>query len=210
MYALATASQFIVTGNAKTALVIGGDTNSRYMNPLDQRVFPLFGDGAGAAVVTRGGPGQGFVRYQLGADGSGGPLLVIPGGGTRIPASVEMINAGDQYVKMDGRQVFKWAVRALSDTVVLVLKEAGLSVHDVSLFLLHQANIRIIDAAVESLGIPGEKVFNNIQRYGNTSGGSIPIALDEAFRAGRIKPGDTLLMCGFGAGLTWGTALFRW
>jgi 3-oxoacyl-[acyl-carrier-protein] synthase III len=210
MYALSTASQFIATGNAKTALVIGGDTNSRYMNPLDQRVFPLFGDGAGAVILTRGTPGQGLVRYQLGADGSGGPLLVIPGGGTRIPASVEMINAGDQYVKMDGRQVFKWAVRALSDSVALVLKEAGLSVHDVSLFLLHQANIRIIDAAVESLGIPSEKVFNNIQRYGNTSGGSIPIALDEAFRAGRIKPGDTLVMCGFGAGLTWGTALFRW
>ena len=127
-----------------------------------------------------------------------------------MPTSASMIQAGDQYVKMDGRQVFKWAVRALSDTVALVLKEAGLSVHDVSLYLLHQANIRIIDAAVDQLGIPKEKVFNNIQRYGNTSGGSIPIALDEAFRAGRIKQGDTLLMCGFGAGLTWGTALFRW
>jgi 3-oxoacyl-[acyl-carrier-protein] synthase-3 len=210
MYALATAGQYIATGNAKTALVIGADTNSRFMNPLDQRVYPLFGDGAGAAILTRGGPKQGLLRYQLGADGGGGPLLVIPGGGTRVPASASMIEAGDQYVKMDGRQVFKWAVRALSDTVALVLKEAGLSVHDVSLYLLHQANIRIIDAAVDQLGIPKEKVFNNIQRYGNTSGGSIPLALDEAFRAGRIKPGDTLMLCGFGAGLTWGTALFRW
>lgn len=210
MYALTTAGQYIATGNAKTALVIGADTNSRFMNPLDQRVYPLFGDGAGAAIVTRGGQGQGLVRYQLGADGGGGPLLVIPGGGTRVPTSAAMIQAGDQYVRMDGRQVFKWAVRALSDTVALVLKEAGLSVHDVSLYLLHQANIRIIDAAVDQLGIPREKVFNNIQRYGNTSGGSIPIALDEAFRAGRIKPGDALLMSGFGAGLTWGTALFRW
>jgi 3-oxoacyl-[acyl-carrier-protein] synthase-3 len=210
MYALATAGQYIATGNAKTALVIGADTNSRFMNPLDQRVYPLFGDGAGAAIVTKGGRGQGLLRYQLGADGGGGSLLVIPGGGTREPTSAEMIQAGDQYVKMDGRQVFKWAVRALSDTVALVLKEAGLSVDDVSLYLLHQANIRIIDAAVDQLGIPKDKVFNNIQRYGNTSGGSIPIALDEAFRAGRIKPGDTLMMCGFGAGLTWGTALFRW
>jgi 3-oxoacyl-[acyl-carrier-protein] synthase III len=210
MYALTTAGQYIATGNAKTALVIGADTNSRFMNPLDQRVYPLFGDGAGAAILTRGGQSQGLVRYQLGADGGGGPLLVIPGGGTRVPASANMIQSGDQYVRMDGRQVFKWAVRALSDTVALVLKEAGLSVHDVSLYLLHQANIRIIEAAVDSLSIPREKVFNNIQRYGNTSGGSIPIALDEAFRAGRIKPGDTLLMCGFGAGLTWGTALFRW
>jgi 3-oxoacyl-[acyl-carrier-protein] synthase-3 len=210
MYSLATAGQYIATGNARTALVIGADTNSRLMNPRDQRVFPLFGDGAGAAILTRGGQGQGLVRYQLGADGGGGSLLVVPGGGTRIPASLEMIQAGDQYVKMDGRQVFKWAVRALSDTVALVLKEANLSVHDVSLYLLHQANIRIIDAAVDQLGIPRERVFNNIQKYGNTSGGSIPIALDEAFRAGRIKSGDTLLMCGFGAGLTWGTALFRW
>ena len=210
MYALATAGQYIATGNAKTALVIGADTNSRFMNPLDQRVYPLFGDGAGAAILTRGGQGQGLVRYQLGADGGGGPLLVIPGGGTRVPASASMIQAGDQYVRMDGRQVFKWAVRALSDTVALVLKDAGMSVHDVSLYLLHQANIRIIDAAVDQLGIPKEKVFNNIQRYGNTSGGSIPIALDEAFRAGRIKSGDTLMLCGFGAGLTWGTALFRW
>jgi 3-oxoacyl-[acyl-carrier-protein] synthase-3 len=210
MYALTTAGQYIATGNAKTALVIGADTNSRFINPLDHRVYPLFGDGAGAAILTRGGQGQGLVRYQLGADGGGGPLLVIPGGGTRMPASADMIQAGDQYVKMDGRQVFKWAVRALSDTVALVLKEAGLTVHDVSVYLMHQANMRIIDAAVNQLGIPQEKVFNNIQRYGNTSGGSIPIALDEAFRAGRIKPGDTLLMCGFGAGLTWGTALFRW
>jgi 3-oxoacyl-[acyl-carrier-protein] synthase-3 len=210
MYALATAGQYIATGNAKTALVIGADTNSRFMNPHDQRVYPLFGDGAGAAILTHSGKEHGLVRYQLGSDGGGGSLLVIPGGGTRQPASAEMVQAGDQYVKMDGRQVFKWAVRALSDTVAFVLKEAGLSVHDVSLYLLHQANIRIIDAAVDQLGIPREKVFNNIQRYGNTSGGSIPIALDEAFRAGRIKPGDTLLMCGFGAGLTWGTALFRW
>jgi 3-oxoacyl-[acyl-carrier-protein] synthase III len=135
---------------------------------------------------------------------------VIPGGGTRQPMTADVIKAGGQYVKMDGRNVFKWAVRALSDTVDLVLQEAGLTVHDVSLYLLHQANIRIIDAAVEQLGIPPEKVFNNIQRYGNTSGGSIPLALDEAFRAGRIKPGDTLLMSGFGAGLTWGTGLFRW
>ncbi len=210
MYALTTAGQYIATGNAKTALVIGADTNSRFMNPRDQRVYPLFGDGAGAAIVTKGGQGQGLLRYQLGADGGGGPLLVIPGGGTRVPSSLAMVQSGEQYVKMDGRHVFKWAVRALSDTVALVLKEAGLTVHDVSLYLMHQANLRIIDAAVDQLSIPREKVFNNIQRYGNTSGGSIPIALDESFRAGRIKPGDTVLMCGFGAGLTWGTALFRW
>ncbi len=180
------------------------------MNPTDQRTFPLFGDGAGAAVVTRGTPKQGLLCYQLGADGSGGPLLVVPAGGTREPTTLANVQAGRQYVQMDGRSVFKWAVRALTDTVQLVLEQSQLGVNDVSLYLLHQANQRIIDAAVEALGIPTERVFSNIQRYGNTSGASVPIALDEAFRAGRIHPGDTLLLSGFGAGLTWGTALFRW
>jgi 3-oxoacyl-[acyl-carrier-protein] synthase-3 len=210
MYALSTGSQFVATGNAATALVLGADTNTRFMNPTDQRTFPLFGDGAGAAVITRGTPKQGLLRYQLGADGGGGPLLVIPAGGTREPSSPESVQAGRQYVQMDGRSVFKWAVRALTDTVQLVLEESKLTVNDVSLYLLHQANQRIIDAAVDALGIPADRVFNNIQRYGNTSGGSVPIALDEAYRAGRIHPGDTLLLSGFGAGLTWGTALFRW
>jgi 3-oxoacyl-[acyl-carrier-protein] synthase III len=210
MYALSTAAQFVATGNATTALVLGADTNTRFMNPTDQRTYPLFGDGAGAAVITRGTPQQGLLCYQLGADGGGGPLLVIPAGGTREPATPAGVEAGRQYVHMDGRSVFKWAVRALTDTVRLVLENSKLGVNDVSLYLLHQANQRIIDAAVEALGIPTDRVFNNIQKYGNTSGGSVPIALDEAFRAGRIHPGDTLLLSGFGAGLTWGTAVFRW
>jgi 3-oxoacyl-[acyl-carrier-protein] synthase-3 len=210
MYALSTAAQYVATGNAKTAVAIGADTNTRFMNPTDQRTFPLFGDGAGAAVVTRGTPKQGLLCYQLGADGGGGPLLVIPAGGTREPTTHDSVQAGRQYVQMDGRSVFKWAVRVLTDTVQLVLEQSNLGVNDVSLYVLHQANQRIIDAAVEALGIPPERVFNNIQRYGNTSGASVPIALDEAFRAGRIHPGDTLLLSGFGAGLTWGTALFRW
>lgn len=210
MYALSTAAQFIATGNARTALVIGADTNSRFVNPADQRTYPLFGDGAGAVVLTAGEPSQGLLCYQLGADGGGGPMLVIPGCGTRQPVSAETVQTGAQYVQMDGRNVFKWAVRALIETVELVLERTGITVQDVSLYLLHQANIRIITAAVEQLGIPPEKVFNNIQRYGNTSGASVPIALDEAFREGRVKRGDTVLLSGFGAGLTWGTALFRW
>jgi 3-oxoacyl-[acyl-carrier-protein] synthase-3 len=210
MYALSTAAQYVATGNATTALALGADTNTRFMNPADQRTYPLFGDGAGAAVITRGTPKQGLLCYQLGADGGGGPLLVIPAGGTREPASLDSVQAGRQYVQMDGRSVFKWAVRALTDTIQLVLEQSKLGVNDVSLYVLHQANQRIIDAAVESLGLPTERVFNNIQRYGNTSGASVPIALDEAFRAGRIQPGDTLLLSGFGAGLTWGTAVFRW
>jgi 3-oxoacyl-[acyl-carrier-protein] synthase III len=210
MYSLSTAAQYVATGNATTALALGADTNTRFMNPTDQRTYPLFGDGAGAAVITRGTPKQGLLCYQLGADGGGGPLLVIPAGGTREPTSPASVQAGRQYVHMDGRSVFKWAVRALTDTIQLVLEQSNLGVNDVSQYILHQANQRIIDAAVDALKIPRERVFNNIQRYGNTSGASVPIALDEAFRAGRIHPGDTLLLSGFGAGLTWGTAVFRW
>ncbi len=210
MYALVTGSQFVATGNSKLALVIGGDCNSRIVDPNDQRIAPLFGDGAGAVLLARGESHQGLICYQMGSDGSGGPLLECPSGGTRRPLTPEDLEAGLHFLKMDGRNVFKWAVRALTDTIELMLDKTGMSVHDVALYVIHQANIRIIDNAVEQLGIPAEKVINNLDKYGNTSGGSIPIILDEAFQAGRINRGDTILMCGFGAGLTWGTALFRW
>jgi 3-oxoacyl-[acyl-carrier-protein] synthase-3 len=210
MYALVTASQYIATGNAKAALVVGGDCMSRIINPADQRTYPLFGDGAGAVVLTAGEPHQGLVCYQMGSDGSGGSLLDRPHGGTRSPLTHAALDAGEQYLQMDGRAVFKWAVRLVADTIELMLETAGMTVHDVSLFALHQANIRIIDAAMEQLAIPREKIFNNVERYGNTSGGSIPLVLDEAYREGRIERGDALMFCGFGAGLTWGTSLFRW
>lgn len=210
MYALVTAAQFVATGNAKYALAVGGDLNSRIVNPQDQRTFPLFGDGAGAVLLTRGTPHQGLVCYQLGSDGSGGQLLDRPAGGTRSPLSAETYQSGDHFLRMDGRSVFKWAVRMLADTIDLVLEKSGMTVHDISQFVLHQANIRIINAAAEQLGIPQEKLFVNLDRYGNTSAGSIPIALDEAFRADKIHRGDAILMCGFGAGLTWGTGIFRW
>ncbi|WP_437207173.1 beta-ketoacyl-ACP synthase III [Planctomicrobium sp. SH664] len=210
MYALVTAAQYVATGNARYALAVGGDVNSRIVNPADQKVYPLFGDGAGAVLVTRGGHDQGLVCYQLGSDGSGGPLLDRPAGGTKLPLTAESVLAGQHFLRMDGRNVFKWAVRVLTDTITLVLEKSGMTINDVSLFLLHQANIRIISAAAEQLGIPEDKLFNNLQKYGNTSGGSIPIVLDEAIQAGKVKRGDTLLMCGFGGGLTWGTGLFRW
>lgn len=210
MYALVTAAQFVATGNARYALAVGGDVNSRIVNPADQRTFPLFGDGAGAVLIGRGAAHQGLLCYQLGSDGSGGPLLDRPAGGTKTPLTAQHLAAGDHFLRMDGRSVFKWAVRMLTDTIDLVLEKSGMSVHDVSLFVLHQANIRIINAAAEQLGIPPEKLFNNLQKYGNTSAGSIPLVLDEAHQAGRIHRGDTLLVCGFGGGLTWGTGLLRW
>jgi 3-oxoacyl-[acyl-carrier-protein] synthase-3 len=210
MYALVTAAQYVATGNSRLALVIGGDCNSRVTNPQDQRTAPLFGDGAGAVLLAAGDPHQGLLCYQMGADGSGGALLDRPSGGSRRPPTHADLDEGLQYLRMDGRNVFKWAVNLVTDTVELVLAKTGMTVHDVSLYVLHQANIRIINSAIDQLGIPDDKVFNNLQKYGNTSGGSIPIALDEAFEAGRIHRGDTLLLSGFGAGLTWGTALLRW
>ncbi len=210
MYALVTAAQWVASGNSKLALVIGGDCNSRVTNPHDQRTAPLFGDGAGAVLLAQGDPHQGLMCYQLGADGGGGSLLERPAGGSRRPLTHDDLEEGLHYLQMDGRNVFKWAVRVLTDTIELNLDKTGMSVHDVDLYILHQANIRIIDYAREQLAIPTDKVFNNLHKYGNTSAGSIPIALDEAFQAGRINRGDTLLLSGFGAGLTWGTALLQW
>ena len=210
VYALVTAAQFVATGNSKYALVIGGDTNTRIVDQADQRTGPLFGDGAGAVVLAQGSKKQGLLCYQMGADGSGGPLLHIPKGGTAAPSQIEDVGNGDLFLQMDGRAVFKWAIEALKQTIGLVLEKTELSPADVACYLIHQANIRIIDAAMQKLGIPPELVYNNLAQYGNTSAGSIPIALDEALRQERFGPGDTLLFSGFGAGLTWGTALFRW
>lgn len=210
MYALVTAAQFVATGNSQYALVIGGDCNSRIIDPNDMRTYPLFGDGAGAVLIAKGTDEQGLRCYQMGSDGSGSSLLDRPAGGAKVPMTPEALLAGDQYLKMDGRAVYMWAVRLVADTIELMLEKSGLTVDDVSLFLFHQANIRIINSAMERLNIPAAKVFNNVHKYGNTSGGSVPIVLDEANAAGKIKPGDTILMCGFGAGLSWGTSLFRW
>ncbi|MCP4172569.1 MAG: ketoacyl-ACP synthase III [Fuerstiella sp.] len=210
MYALATGAQFVATGNSKLALVIGADVNSRIVQPDDQGTAPLFGDAAGAVLLERGTTEQGLVRYQLGADGAGGSLLDRPVGGTLRPLTPELVADGQHYLKMDGRNVFKWAIQVVTETIEQVLMQADVGVADVKLFVLHQANIRIIDHAMKVLQIPSEKVFNNLDRIGNTSAASIPVAMDEAFEQGRIEPGDLVLMCGFGAGLTWGTGLFRW
>lgn len=210
VYALATAAQFVATGNSKVALVIGGDCNSRIVNQQDMKISPLFGDGAGAVLLAKGDSHQGFMCYQLGSDGGGGSMLDRPAGGSRNPMTHDDLDAGRHYLQMDGRSVFKWAVRAVTDSMELVLRKSGLSVHDVALYVLHQANIRIINNVAEQMAIPAEKIYNNLQEYGNTSAGSIPIALDEAIRCGKLDRGDTLLMSGFGAGLTWGTGLFRW
>ena len=209
-YALITACQFVAAGTAKRALVIGADCNSRVINPRDPKSFPLFGDGAGAVLIGPGDPEQGMLAYQFGSDGGGGDLLNRPACGSRLPASVEALEQGLQYLAMDGRAVFKWAVRMLADSANAVLQRAGTRVDEVRWFIPHQANVRIIHAASDVLGFEREHVFKNLDKYGNTSGGSIPIALDELVRAGSVRRGDLLLTSGFGAGLTWGTVLWRW
>jgi 3-oxoacyl-[acyl-carrier-protein] synthase-3 len=210
MYALVTGMQFVKTGSARRVLVLGSEVMSRYINPADTKTYPLFGDGAGAVLLGAGSEQQGLLAYTLGADGSGADLLRIPGGGTREPLTPERLAAGRQYIQMEGRTVFKWAVNLLADSVRQVLAAAGITTDDLSLLILHQANRRIVDSAAEHLGIPPEKVVINLDRYGNTSAASIPLALDEVHRAGRLKRGDLVLLSGFGAGLAWGTAVLRW
>ncbi len=210
MYALATGAQFVVTGNARCALIIGADVNSRIVQPDDQRTAPLFGDGAGAVILEAGTSEQGLICYQLGADGAGGGLLDRPVGGATNPLTPDSVAAGQHFLQMDGRNVFKWAIQAVTESILSVLEQAGVTTDDVGLFVLHQANIRIIDHAMKVLNIPRSKVYNNLDRVGNTSAASIPLVLDEAQREGRISRGDLVLMCGFGAGLTWGTGLMRW
>ena len=209
-YALITGAQFVAAGTCRRVLVIGGDCNSRVINPGDPKSYPLFGDGAGAVLLGPGTPEQGMIAYQFGADGSGGDMLNRPACGSRMPPSPQALEQGLHFLTMDGRAVFKWAVRILADSTLAVLNKANTPIDKVRWFIPHQANIRIIHAATDVLKIPRDSVFKNLDRYGNTSGGSIPIALDELVRDGQVRPGDLLLTSGFGAGLTWGTALWRW
>ena len=210
MYALITGAAYVASGASSTALIIGGDCNSRILNPADIKTYPLFGDGAGAVLLGRGSPEQGLLSLSLGADGGGGDLLSRPAGGSRMKLTPEALSKGLHYMYMDGRAVFRWAVAILCDTIQDVLRDAGLTPGDVDLYIPHQANIRIINASIDVLKIPRNKVFNNLDRYGNTSAGSIPLALDEAVSEGRVRPGSLLVLSGFGAGLAWGTAVMRW
>jgi 3-oxoacyl-[acyl-carrier-protein] synthase-3 len=209
MYALVTGMQFVKCGTSKLALIIGADTNTRIVDPADRKTFPLFGDGAGAVLLGASNK-HGLISYTLGAEGEGGPLLGIKAGGSRHPLCVEGIAKGDQYIHMDGRSVFKWAVRLLSDSIHDVLAHASLEIDDIDLVVLHQANARIIDAAAESIGIDRDRIIVNLDRFGNTSAASIPICMTEAVEAGRLQPGHRVLLCGFGAGLAWGTAIQQW
>ena len=210
LYALITAGQFIAAGGSDLALVIGADCNTRVLNRDDPKTFPLFGDGAGAVLLRRGDAEQGLLSYLLGADGSGRDLLYRPVGGTEVPLGEGECVQANHFVQMNGRPVFKWAVRLLEQTSLEVLAGAGLQKEDIDLWIYHQANARILDAAANALGIEQQRLVKHLDRYGNTSAASVPIALDEAVRAGQIRPGSQLVLSGFGAGLAWGTAVVRW
>jgi 3-oxoacyl-[acyl-carrier-protein] synthase III len=203
MYALAQAYGMLAGGLARRALVVGGDVLSRILDWEDRSTLILFGDGAGAAVLEVA-PEHGFLGFELGADGAGGANLWLPGSGSRL------FEEPDQYVKMNGREVYKFATRILVQSAQDLLDRCGVAVEEVDVYVPHQANIRIIDHATKKLGIPSERVVINFDRYGNTSSGSIPLALADAAKEGRLGPGKLVLMTGMGAGLTWGSALLRW
>ena len=209
MYAVAQGYGMLAAGLARHALVVGGDVLSRILDWSDRRTAVLFGDGAGAVVLDRVSEG-GFLGFELGADGSGGPQLYLPAGGSRAPASAETVAERKHFVQMNGREVFKFATRVLVSSAEKVLAECGKTVDDVDVYIPHQANIRIIDHAADKLGIPKEKIVVNVERYGNTSSGSIPLALADAQAEGRLQDGALVLMTGMGAGLTWGSGLIEW
>jgi 3-oxoacyl-[acyl-carrier-protein] synthase-3 len=209
MYALAQAHAMIAAGLARTALVVGGDVLSRIVDWSDRTTCIVFGDGAGAVVLERAREG-GFLGFELGADGAGGMQLHLPAGGSRLPTTADTVAAREHFVRMNGREVFKFATRVLVSSATALLERCGTRIEDIDVYVPHQANLRIISHAVERLGVPEERVVINVDRYGNTSSGSIPLALAEADEQGRLSAGELVLMTGMGAGLTWGSALIEW
>ncbi|MGC6586105.1 beta-ketoacyl-ACP synthase III [Paenibacillus sp. Dod16] len=210
VYGLATATNFVKTGMYNNALVIGVDCLSRITDYTDRNTCVLFGDGAGAAIVGEVPEGRGFQAFDLGAEGAGGAHLYVEAGGSRLPASAETINTNKHFIYMNGREVFKFAVRVMGSATEAVLSKAGIDKKDIDLFIPHQANIRIIKSAMERLELPEEKVVINVDKYANTSAASVPLALVEAQESGRLKEGDKVLMVGFGGGLTWGSSVLIW
>ncbi len=211
LYALNVARQFFSTGEVQTALVIGAETLSRYVDYTDRATCVLFGDGAGAVVLRAAEAGQGILRTAWHTDGSFAELISMPGGGSRFPPNVkEHVDARLPFIKMRGNETFKVAVRSLAEVCEEVLKAAGLTADELDLLVPHQANIRIIDAVASRLGVPQEKVFVNVDQVGNTSAASIPLALGDARAQGKLRPGDLVLMAAFGGGLTWAATLVRW
>ena len=210
LFGLTVVDQFIKTGKAKYALVIGAELLSRYLDYHDRATCVIFGDGVAACILGPTNSGAGILASEVHTNGAFADHLYIPAGGTARPASRETVEAGDHYIKMRGNELFKVAVRSLEEVSRRVMEQAEISPEQLDLFIPHQANQRITEAVRERLGVPVEKVYSNINRVGNTSSASIPICLDECVRSGRVKKGDLILMSAFGAGVTWGSVLVRW
>jgi len=211
IYGLATARQFIAAGTYRTILVVGVEVLSKITDWTDRATCVLLADGAGAAVVrATDEKNRGIMATYLAADGSRGPDLYMPAGGSRIPATVESVRNRLHYLKMNGNAIFKVAVRSMSEAFMKLLEVTRLQADDIKLLITHQANLRVIEATAKMLGFPKERVFVNIEKYANTSSASTIIALDEARREGRIRAGDIVMMVAFGAGLTWGGVVIRW
>jgi 3-oxoacyl-[acyl-carrier-protein] synthase-3 len=210
IYGLELATQMIRTGSARNALVIGAETLSRLVNWQDRDTCILFGDGAGAFVLQASEERAGLLSAVMRSDGSGGDLLSVPGGGSRLPASLETVQQGQHFIHMNGREVFRFATRVMTQATREVVADAGMEIDDINIVIPHQANRRIIESALRNLKIPTERCMINLDRYGNTSTASIPIATCEAMSQGRLKAGDSIVFVGFGAGLTWGAALAIW
>ena len=210
VYGLAVAREMIASGAYDHILVIGAETLSKIANWEDRRTCVLFGDAAGAAVVGPVSEGRGILSYSLGNDGTNADALKLPAGGSRLPTTQETVANRLHYLAMNGPEVFKFAVRVMVDSSEEVVRRAGVTMSDVDLVVPHQANLRIIDAAAKRLNIPYERFLQNLDRYGNTSAASIPLALDQAVREGRVSSGDLILLSSFGAGMSWGSLIFRW
>ncbi|MHB8170006.1 MAG: beta-ketoacyl-ACP synthase III [Thermincolia bacterium] len=210
VYGLAVGSQFIQTGMYRNVLVIGGETLSKIINWQDRSTCVLFGDGAGAVVLQPVEEGNGLMSIDLGSEGAGAQLLYQPAGGTRRPACEESLAQKEHFLHMNGREVYKFAVRVMEQSTLKAIEKAGLTVEDIDYIIPHQANIRIIQAAAKRLKVNMDKIYVNVDKYGNTSAASIGIALDEALQEGKIKNGDNIVLVGFGAGLTWGAVVLKW
>lgn len=211
LFALATGTQFVHSGTHRKVLVVGADVMTSILDPTDRNTYVLFGDGAGAVLIEPTEPGEkGVIDFILRCDGSGGRHLYMPGGGSRHPATHKTVDRKMHFVHQDGRAVFKSAVQGMADVSAEILARNKLTADDIRLYIPHQANLRIIDAAVERMGINGDRVVRNIDRYANTTAATIPIGLSEAHEQRKIRRGDLVLMASFGAGFTWGSVLMRW
>ncbi len=210
IYGVAVGSQFVRTGAYKTVLVVSAEVLSRFVDWKDRGTCVLFGDGAGAVVLQASDNKSGLLSFVLGSHGVGGDLIKLPAGGAKYPASPETIQNRGHFIKMNGQEVYRFAVRIMGDSAVEALDKAGLEYEDISLFVPHQANLRIISSIADRLRLDQSKVFIDIEKYGNTSAASIPIALCEAIEQGRVKDGDNLLFIAFGAGLTSAAAILKW